>query len=207
VLPEPSGEGEPELRDVAGPAALGDGDTVSVVSVLTGEAASSELVRLVTCGSVDDGKSTLIGRLLFDTKQIFVDQMVHIEETSERRGDGYGLTLLVEPTGIKRWQFKYKRQGKETSLRLGSYPELSISDARRQCDAAQKLINEGIDPVEQKREQRRQEQAARPKTSKFRLCMNDGGGMIIENSTSRIILNMEQVAALNSFLVAATHNS
>ena len=40
----------------------------------------TELLRLVTAGSVDDGKSTLIGRLLFDTKQILVDQLEHIED-------------------------------------------------------------------------------------------------------------------------------
>jgi sulfate adenylyltransferase large subunit len=58
---------------------------------------STELLRLVTCGSVDDGKSTLIGRLLYDTKQIFVDQMEHIEETSKRRGDAYvNLALLTD---------------------------------------------------------------------------------------------------------------
>jgi sulfate adenylyltransferase large subunit len=73
--------------------------------LLTGEAASSELVRLVTCGSVDDGKSTLIGRLLYDTKQIFVDQMEHIEETSERRGDGYvNLALLTDGLRAEREQ-------------------------------------------------------------------------------------------------------
>ena len=38
---------------------------------------STELLRLVTAGSVDDGKSTLIGRLLYDTKQIMVDQLEH----------------------------------------------------------------------------------------------------------------------------------
>ena len=43
---------------------------------------ATELLRLVTAGSVDDGKSTLIGRLLFDTKQILADQLEHIEETS-----------------------------------------------------------------------------------------------------------------------------
>ena len=47
----------------------------------------AELLRLVTAGSVDDGKSTLIGRLLYDTKQILADQLEHIEQTSERRGD------------------------------------------------------------------------------------------------------------------------
>ncbi len=37
----------------------------------------AELLRFLTCGSVDDGKSTLIGRLLFDTKSIFEDQLAH----------------------------------------------------------------------------------------------------------------------------------
>ena len=57
----------------------------------------TELLRLVTAGSVDDGKSTLIGRLLYDTKQILADQLEHIEETSLRRGDGYvNLALLTD---------------------------------------------------------------------------------------------------------------
>jgi sulfate adenylyltransferase large subunit len=65
----------------------------------------AELLRLVTCGSVDDGKSTLIGRLLYDTKQIFVDQMEHIEETSRRRGDTYvNLALLTDGLRAEREQ-------------------------------------------------------------------------------------------------------
>ncbi|MEN8239945.1 MAG: GTP-binding protein, partial [Actinomycetota bacterium] len=55
-----------------------------------------ELVRLATTGSVDDGKSTLIGRLLYDTKQIFQDQMDAIELASEKRGSDYvDLALLT----------------------------------------------------------------------------------------------------------------
>jgi sulfate adenylyltransferase large subunit len=66
---------------------------------------ATELLRLVTCGSVDDGKSTLIGRLLFDSKQILVDQLEHIEETSERRGDGYvNLALLTDGLRAEREQ-------------------------------------------------------------------------------------------------------
>jgi bifunctional enzyme CysN/CysC len=65
----------------------------------------TELLRLVTCGSVDDGKSTLIGRLLFDTKQIFVDQLEHIEATSKRRGDTYvNLALLTDGLRAEREQ-------------------------------------------------------------------------------------------------------
>src|SRR5207247_6772758 len=65
----------------------------------------AELLRLVTAGSVDDGKSTLIGRLLFDTKQILADQLEHIEETSQRRGDGYvNLALLTDGLRAEREQ-------------------------------------------------------------------------------------------------------
>ena len=46
-----------------------------------------DLLRFATAGSVDDGKSTFIGRLLYDTKQIFEDQMEAIERTSRLMGD------------------------------------------------------------------------------------------------------------------------
>jgi hypothetical protein len=75
------------------------------VSAISEQALATDLLRIVTCGSVDDGKSTLIGRLLYDTKQIFVDQMEHIEETSKRRGDGYvNLALLTDGLRAEREQ-------------------------------------------------------------------------------------------------------
>ena len=62
-------------------------------------------LRLAIVGSVDDGKSTLIGRLLFDSKQIFVDQMEHIEEASRRRGHDYvDLALLTDGLRAEREQ-------------------------------------------------------------------------------------------------------
>jgi bifunctional enzyme CysN/CysC len=65
----------------------------------------SELVRFATAGSVDDGKSTLIGRLLYDTKSIYEDQLEHVEETSRRRGDGYvNLALLTDGLRAEREQ-------------------------------------------------------------------------------------------------------
>ena len=71
----------------------------------TSELMATDLLRLVTAGSVDDGKSTLIGRLLYDTKQILVDQLEHIEETSKRRGDGYvNLALLTDGLRAEREQ-------------------------------------------------------------------------------------------------------
>jgi bifunctional enzyme CysN/CysC len=65
----------------------------------------TELLRLVTAGSVDDGKSTLIGRLLYDTKQILVDQLEHIEDASRRRGHDYvDLALLTDGLRAEREQ-------------------------------------------------------------------------------------------------------
>jgi sulfate adenylyltransferase large subunit len=78
---------------------------IATSEALSEQAQQAELLRLVTCGSVDDGKSTLIGRLLYDTKQIFVDQMEHIEETSKRRGDAYvNLALLTDGLRAEREQ-------------------------------------------------------------------------------------------------------
>ncbi len=65
----------------------------------------TELVRLATTGSVDDGKSTLIGRMLYDTKQIFTDQLEAIEDASKRRGTDYvDLALLTDGLRAEREQ-------------------------------------------------------------------------------------------------------
>lgn len=56
-----------------------------------------DLLRFATAGSVDDGKSTLIGRLLYDSKSIFADQLESVEQTSKDRGDDYtDLSLLTD---------------------------------------------------------------------------------------------------------------
>jgi bifunctional enzyme CysN/CysC len=65
----------------------------------------SSLLRIATAGSVDDGKSTLIGRLLHDTKSIFEDQMASIEATSVKRGDEHtDLALLTDGLRAEREQ-------------------------------------------------------------------------------------------------------
>ncbi|ESQ81561.1 adenylylsulfate kinase [Asticcacaulis sp. AC466] len=65
------------------------------------------LLRFLTCGSVDDGKSTLIGRLLYDTKLIFEDQLASIEKDSKKHGtvgDDIDLALLVDGLQAEREQ-------------------------------------------------------------------------------------------------------
>ena len=64
-----------------------------------------ELLRFTTAGSVDDGKSTLIGRLLYDSKAIFEDQMELLKETSKQRGElGVNLALLTDGLRSEREQ-------------------------------------------------------------------------------------------------------
>src|SRR5256714_2660495 len=65
----------------------------------------ADLLRSATAGSVDDGKSTLIGRLLYDSKQVLVDQLEHVEQTSRRMGhDFLDLSLLTDGLPAEREQ-------------------------------------------------------------------------------------------------------
>jgi len=68
---------------------------------------NKELLRFITCGSVDDGKSTLIGRLLFDTKQVFEDQLAAVGKDSRKygtTGEAPDLALLVDGLQAEREQ-------------------------------------------------------------------------------------------------------
>jgi len=75
----------------------------AVVSSWTGH--QTDILRFATAGSVDDGKSTLIGRLLFDSKAIFEDQLAAVERTSRARGEEYtNLALLTDGLRAEREQ-------------------------------------------------------------------------------------------------------
>jgi sulfate adenylyltransferase subunit 1 len=72
---------------------------------INGESKYKSLLRFTTAGSVDDGKSTLIGRLLYDSKSIFEDQMEHIEQSSKRLGrEEVDLSLLTDGLRAEREQ-------------------------------------------------------------------------------------------------------
>jgi sulfate adenylyltransferase large subunit len=60
-----------------------------------------DLLRFTTAGSVDDGKSTLIGRLLYDSKQVFEDQLEHVALASARRGGSGALDLALLTDGLR----------------------------------------------------------------------------------------------------------
>ncbi len=72
---------------------------------ITGKSKNKSLLRFTTAGSVDDGKSTLIGRLLYDSKSIFEDQMEHIVQSGKRMGrEGLDLSLLTDGLRAEREQ-------------------------------------------------------------------------------------------------------
>ena len=77
----------------------------AATAALSEEVRHSGMLRVATAGSVDDGKSTLIGRLLYDSKQVFQDQYAAVERTSTERGDGYvNLALLTDGLRAEREQ-------------------------------------------------------------------------------------------------------
>jgi hypothetical protein len=70
--------------------------------------------------------------------------------------DGGGLYLLVVPTGGNYWRYKYRFDGKQKTLALGIYPDVSLEKARGRHWAARHLLASGVDPSLQRLELRRQ---------------------------------------------------
>jgi integrase len=70
--------------------------------------------------------------------------------------DGGGLFLLVKPTGVKAWRWKYRLGGKEGLFAVGAFPLMGLADARKARDAARELVDKGLNPAHQRREEQRQ---------------------------------------------------
>lgn len=70
--------------------------------------------------------------------------------------DGGGLHLLVNPNGSKLWRLKYRHLGKEKLLSFGQYPLVTLAEAREERDKAKKLLNSEADPMQDKKERKRE---------------------------------------------------
>ncbi len=75
-------------------------------------------------------------------------------ERPYKMADSDGLYLLVQPSGALLWRFRYRCCGIERKLSLGSFPDVSLVQARRKRDEAKAELDDGIDPVEEKRQRR-----------------------------------------------------
>lgn len=69
-------------------------------------------------------------------------------------GDGQGLSLLVEPNGSKSWRFRYRYAGKPKMISLGVYTTITLAEARSRRDEARKIVAEGKNPSEVRKEQK-----------------------------------------------------
>lgn len=78
--------------------------------------------------------------------------------------DSQGLYLEISPSGGKHWRMKYRYGGKEKRLALGSYPLVSLAEARQKRDIARKMLIDGLDPVLIKKDERRQALAGKSNT-------------------------------------------
>lgn len=76
-------------------------------------------------------------------------------EKNKKLADGGGLYLLVKPNGKKYWRLKYSHLGKEKTLAIGVYPLVTLLEARAARDAAKKLLMQGIDPTNAKKQEKR----------------------------------------------------
>ena len=84
-----------------------EAETPTTIEAFTAQQQGQDLLRFITCGSVDDGKSTLIGRLLWDSKQLFDDQLAALTSDSKKygtQGDDIDFALLVDGLAAEREQ-------------------------------------------------------------------------------------------------------
>ena len=89
------------------------------------------------------------------------DMKQHLNDTAIRNAkptsatqklkDGGGLFLYVEPNGSKRWRYRFQFEGKEQLLSLGVYPDVTLKEARTERDRLKDLINQGINPSDQRK--------------------------------------------------------
>lgn len=85
--------------------------------------------------------------------------------------DGEGLHVFIKPNGSKLWRFRYSFSGKENMLSFGSFPEVSMTAARAKRDDARKLIANGINPSQRRRDDKAAATVAARNT--FRLVAED----------------------------------
>jgi len=86
------------------------------------------------------------------------------EAKPRKLSDGGGLYILIHPNGGKYWQLAYRFVGKQKTLALGVYPDVSLAAARKRRDEAREMLANSIDPGEAKQTQKREDKIAAANT-------------------------------------------
>ena len=121
--------------------------------------------------------------------------------------DGGGLYLWVCEDSRKLWRFRYWLSGKEKSLSLGAYPDISIGEARALRDNIREQLQSGLDPSEQRKFAHREAKKSAHYRNQFRLALSDDGALTIETPSRAVNLTCPQTEALRAFLLAVDHRS
>ena len=88
-------------------------------------------------------------------ENLLTDLKVRSAKSTDRDwklSDGGGLFLLVKPTGGKLWRWKYRLQGKENLFAIGSFPQVSLAEARTAREKARALVKQGIHPAHERQQ-------------------------------------------------------
>ena len=75
-------------------------------------------------------------------------------DKTQKLFDGFGLFLEITPAGGRRWRQKYRFGGKEKLLAHGTYPIVTLAEARERRDEARKLLSRGLDPADHRKAER-----------------------------------------------------
>lgn len=117
--------------------------------------------------------------------------------------DSGGLFLLVKHTGGKFWRFKYRYRGREKQLSLGTYPLVSLADARLKRDSFRALVADGIDPSTHRKMERAARQAEEAREiAATRFTIDNEGSLSFRLGNRCLTLTPVETLELRSFLDA-----
>jgi len=116
--------------------------------------------------------------------------------------DWGGLFLFITPNGTKFWRHKYRINGKETQISYGQYPQISLNEARKHHKETKRLLSDGLDPMEIRREKKKLRPKPINKKKVFNLALSKEGEFTIETPNNFLRLSKSETQAIKSFLNA-----
>lgn len=111
-----------------------------------------------------------------------IKSIVPDEKKKTRHADAGGLYLEVAPSGGKWWRLKFRYGGKEKRLSLGTYPTITLKEARERRDAAKKLLANGVDPSAARKQEKAEARAA---GETFEVISREWHGSFLKGLTER----------------------
>ena len=140
---------------------------------------------------------------LIEKAQPGINTKGNLTDRSYKIFDSRGLYLLITPAGGKLWRFKYRYGGKENQLSLGTYPLVSLAEARSKRDAFRSLVANGIVPSTQVKLERAARQAEESRQlAATRFTLDNEGALSFHPGKRCLSLTPAETVELRSFLDA-----